>query len=68
MSLIGQHIAYVLGAQKNCLIETVLLGTHNIRLVELRNNKINYQFLTYLEARNVINFTPSHFSAPICTK
>ena len=23
-------IAYVLGAQKNCLIETVLLSTHNI--------------------------------------
>ena len=25
---------YVLGAQKNCLIETVFLSTHNICLVE----------------------------------
>ena len=27
---ITYHGSYVLGAQKNCLIETVLLSTHNI--------------------------------------
>ena len=31
-------LAFVLGAQKNCLIETVILSTHNICLVEKIEN------------------------------
>ena len=28
--LLHMILAYILGAQKNCLIETVLLSTHNV--------------------------------------
>ena len=35
-------LTYVLGAQKNHLIETVLLSTHNIIMFWLRSMKINF--------------------------
>ena len=37
---------YVLGAQKNRLIETVLLSTHN--MFWLINKKINFQLPTFI--------------------
>ena len=37
---------YVLGAHKNCLVETVLLSTHNICL--LKNKKNNFQLYTLI--------------------
>ena len=36
------HIAFVFGAQKNRLIEMVLLSTHNIIMFWLRNKKTNF--------------------------
>ena len=37
-------LTYILGTQKNCFIETVLLSMHNIFLFRLRNKKINLAF------------------------
>ena len=37
-----------MGAQKNHLIETVLLSTHNIIMFQLRNKKNNFQICTLI--------------------
>ena len=42
-------LTFVLGAQKNSLIETVLLSTHNISFIKKR---IFFITLSYLEACN----------------
>ena len=40
-------LTYVLGAQKNCLIETVILSAHNICFGwEIRKLKFRYTLLT----------------------
>ena len=41
------NLRFLLGAQKNFLIETVLLSTHNICFL-LRNNKINFYLYTLI--------------------
>ena len=54
---------YVLGAQKNSLIKTVLLSTHNI--FWLRNKKNNFRLRTLIwgprAATNFISCTPNTF-------
>ena len=46
-------LTFVLGAQKNHLIETVLLSTHNIVLVEKLEKKIAHSYLD-LDARKPV--------------
>ena len=41
------NLRFLLGAQKNCLIEMVLLSTHNICFL-LRNNKNNFYLYTLI--------------------
>ena len=48
-------LTYVWGAQKNRLIETVLLSTHNI-CFRLRNKKNNFMVHT------LVVFIPIHYS------
>ena len=59
-------LTYVLGAQKNRLIETVLLSTHNICFVwEIRKLNFRYALLTkVLDHPIILQWYTDHFTAP----
>ena len=61
--IVGNHMSrlnYVLSAQKNRLIETVLLSTHNI-LFCLKNKKNPFHFLGLLRVSEFLDIRGSEY-------
>ena len=55
-------IQTALGAQKNRLIETVLLSTHNIIMFLLRNKIINFNYTLLTRGLVIPKYTPAAIS------
>ena len=55
INFLSNHLKHVLGTKMNRLIETVLLSTHNISMVRLRHNKMNFELPTHLNSKPVVN-------------